>query len=146
MQVFYGLYGYGAEHSVSFEHIAVVGCRYEQPTAITLASFTADADAEGVDLAWETATELDNAGFNIYRATSPGGPYAKVNDALIAAQGDPVSGTTYGFVDTPGYGVFYYKLEDVDYKGVSTLHGPLKVAVARPLRRPLRRPLLPMLD
>ena len=146
MQVFYGLYGYGAEHSISFEHIAVVGCRYEEPTAITLASFTAEADAEGVDLAWETATEVDNAGFNLYRANSPGGPYAKVNDTLIAAQGDPVSGASYGFVDTPGYGVFYYKLEDVDYSGVSTLHGPLEVAVARPLRRPLRRPLLPMLD
>jgi hypothetical protein len=146
MQVFYGLYGYGAMHSVTFEHIAVVGCRYEEPTAVTLASFTAEADAESVNLAWETATEVDNAGFNLYRATSPGGPYTKVNDALIAAQGDPVSGASYSFADTPGYGVFYYKLEDVDYYGVSTLHGPLKVAVAHPFRRPLRRPMLPMLD
>jgi hypothetical protein len=37
----------------------------------------------------------------------------------------------------------YYQLEDVDYHGVSTMHGPVRVTVARPLRRPLYRPTLP---
>jgi hypothetical protein len=114
-----------------------------QPTAIELASFTAEASAEGVALAWETGTELDNAGFNLYRATAEDGPYTKINDALFAAQGDAVAGASYSFVDTPGYGTFYYQLEDVDYYGVSTLHGPVEATVARPFRRPLRRPRLP---
>lgn len=35
----------------------------------------------------------------------------------------------YSYVDEPGIGTFYYKLEDVDYYGVSTLHGPEKVRV-----------------
>ena len=30
MQVFYGLYGYGATHSVTFEDITVTGCAYEE--------------------------------------------------------------------------------------------------------------------
>jgi hypothetical protein len=114
-----------------------------EPTAITLASFTAEAGANGVTLAWETGTEMDNAGFNLYRALTRDGPYTQINDALIAAQGDPVSGASYSFADALGYGTFYYKLEDVDYYGVSTLHGPVKVTVARPLRRPLYRPTLP---
>jgi hypothetical protein len=104
---------------------------------------SAQAGADGVTLAWETGTEIDNAGFNLYRATSADGSYTKVNDALIAAQGDPVSGASYSFADAPGYGTFYYKLEDVDLHGTSTLHGPVKVTVARPLRRPLYRPTLP---
>jgi hypothetical protein len=71
------------------------------------------------------------------------GPWTQLNEALIPAQGDPVSGASYSFLDTPDYGTFYYQLEDVDYHGVSTLHGPVKVTVARPLRRPLYRPTLP---
>jgi hypothetical protein len=114
-----------------------------KPTAIILSSFTAEAGAEGVTLAWETGTEVDNAGFNLYRALLRDGPYTKINDALITAQGDPVSGASYSFLDTPGYGTFYYQLEDMDLYGMSTLHGPVKVTVARPLRRPLYRPGLP---
>ena len=120
-------------------------CLPEGPTAITLASFTAQAGAGGVTLAWETATEVDNAGFNLYRAMVEDGPYTQINDGLIAAEGDPVSGASYSFADTPDYGTFYYKLEDVDYNGVSTLHGPIRITLARPLRRPLSRPTLPAL-
>jgi len=112
-------------------------------TAITLVSFTARAANGGVTLAWETGTEIDNAGFNLYRATSTDGPYTQINDALIPAEGDAVAGASYTFLDTPGYGTFYYQLEDVDYYGVSTLHGPVEATVARPFRRPLRRPFVP---
>ena len=112
-------------------------------TAITLASFTARPTGTSVILAWETGTEIDNAGFNLYRATAEDGPYAKVNGALIAAEGDTVGGASYSLLDAPGYGTFYYQLEDVDYSGVSTLHGPVQVTVAVPFRRPLRRPYVP---
>jgi hypothetical protein len=114
----------------------------KRPTAVDLVSFTAQAGAGRVTLTWETATETDNAGFNLYRATSADGPYTKVNDALIAAQGDAVGGASYSFVDAPGYGTFYYKLEDVDYYGASTLHGPVEVTVIRLFLRPLYRPML----
>ena len=99
-------------------------------TAVTLAYFTAEAGDDGVvTLLWETATEVDNAGFNIYRARLKDGIYKKINDTLIPAQGDAVSGASYSYIDTPGNGTFYYKLEDVDYYGVSTIHGPEKVRV-----------------
>jgi hypothetical protein len=114
------------------------------PTAITLASFTAKAGVGSVALAWETGTEVDNAGFNLYRATAESGPYAKINGALIAAEGDPVSGAGYSFLDkglSPG--TYYYKLEDVDLTGTTTLHGPVSAAVLPRLRRPTYRPTLP---
>ncbi|MBI2471532.1 MAG: RHS repeat protein [Planctomycetes bacterium] len=107
------------------------------PTAITLLSFIAEADEKGlVTLTWEMATEVNNAGFNIYRARLKDGKYARINSALIPTNGDSTAGATYSFVDTPGKGTFYYKLEDVDTKGVKTIHGPVKVRVeAKEVRR-----------
>jgi hypothetical protein len=116
----------------------------EEPTAITLVSFTAQANSDSVALAWETGTEIDNAGFNLYRASAPDGPYTKVNGALIAAEGDPVAGATYSFLDEDlAPGTYTYKLEDVDLNGVATLYGPVSATVMPPLRRPPYRPMLP---
>jgi hypothetical protein len=99
---------------------------WEGETAIELEFFTARARANGnVILIWKTATEVDNAGFNIYRASSNDGNYTKINNTLIAAKGNATSGARYRFVDEPGDGKFYYQLEDVDYNGKSTLHGPV---------------------
>ncbi len=102
-------------------------------TAINLVSFNANADNNGgVTLAWETATEVDNAGFNLYRARGKNGKYKKINDTIIPAQGSVSSGAQYTFEDKPpAPGVFFYKLEDVDTSGVSTMHGPEKVRVRK---------------
>ncbi|OOP56662.1 MAG: hypothetical protein AYP45_07870 [Candidatus Brocadia carolinensis] len=100
------------------------------PTAITLAYFRAKAGKGGhVTLTWETATEVDNAGFNLYRSKRRNGHYTQVNNAIIPAQSDAVSGASYRYIDTPGKGTFYYKLGDVDYYGKITMHGPEKVRV-----------------
>lgn len=99
-------------------------------TAVSLLSFTGEAGGDGVvTLTWETATEVDNAGFNLYRAKLRNGNYTKINNTLIASQGDGANGASYRYEDAPGRGTFYYKLEDVDYNGVSTMHGPEKVRV-----------------
>ncbi len=112
-------------------------------TAIDLASFTVEANDSRVVVLWETGTEIDNAGFNLYRTTSPDGPWVKINNALIAAEGDPVSGGSYTYVDTPGRGVFYYRLEDVDLSDLSTLHDPIMARLGPALRRPWFRPVMP---
>lgn len=108
----------------------------EDPTAIELLSFTANSDTDNVNLFWETGSEVDNAGYNLHRATSASGPYTKLNGGLIAALGDPVSGASYHYIDSDivkGL-TYYYKLEDVDFYGISTFHGPVTVA-ASPIRR-----------
>jgi hypothetical protein len=114
-----------------------------EPTAIDLASFGARAGAEDVTVAWETGSEVDNAGFNVYRAESADGPYVQVNQTLIPAQGDPVGGASYSLQDAPGVGAFYYKLQDVDLSGVRTEHGPIKIIVMPSVRLPLVRPVVP---
>jgi len=108
----------------------IITCAFtnEQGTVITLLSFTAQAAVDHVTLAWQTGTETDNAGFNLYRATADAaGPYKKLNPALIPAQGDPVSGASYTYTDdsvTKGVTYFYY-LEDLDLSGLATQSEPI---------------------
>jgi len=103
------------------------------PTAITLTSFAAKAGNDGsVKLRWETATEINNAGFNIYRARLKDGNYKKINAELIDPKGSEVSGSSYTYTDTPpASGTYYYKLEDVEYGGATAMHGPVKVRVKK---------------
>ena len=80
---------------------------------------------------WTTESEVNLAGFNIYRSESPDGPYVKVNDTLIPAAPDPIAGGSYSYTDAtaePGV-TYYYQLEDVELDGKATMHGPI-VAVS----------------
>jgi hypothetical protein len=113
------------------------------PTPVTLSSFAASARAGQVFLSWETAADVDIAGFNVYRARSENGAWAMINEALITAEDESALGASYGFADKPGYGTFLYALEEVNYDGVTKLHSAIRV-VARPaFRRPLYRPRPP---
>lgn len=100
-------------------------------TAITLVNFAAVQGSTGVTVTWETGTEIDNAGFNLHRATAKTGPYTKINPTLIPAKGDAVSGASYLYRDnvaTDPNQTYYYKLEDIDTNTASTFHGPVNTA------------------
>lgn len=97
-----------------------------EETVISLSSFDAVPANNKVTLQWVTESEIDNAGFNIYRAEA-GGEYVKINDTIIAAQGSSTTGATYEFVDkdVQNRETYSYKLEDVDINGTATQHGPV---------------------
>jgi hypothetical protein len=78
-------------------------------------------------LQWSTEAEIDNAGFNIYRAESEYGNYIKINSSLVPAQGSSTHGASYEFVDkdVQNRKTYCYKLEDIDLDGTSTMHGPV---------------------
>lgn len=98
-----------------------------RPTAIELISFFAKAGADHITLIWETASELDNEGFNLWRSQAADGEYTRLNTSLIPAQGNADTGASYEHTDTAVVkGVtYYYKLEDVDIHGASSFHGPV---------------------
>ena len=113
---------------------------WETVTAIDLKSFTARSGKKGkVGITWETATEIDNAGFNLYRSRSEDGVYKKINGKLIFSKGNATTGATYRFAETLRKGKYYYKLEDVDNHGVSTMHGPVMVNVKHAAENARRR-------
>jgi|GEM_PF-2044964 len=95
-------------------------------TLITLSSFTAKASNGRVKLAWKTEAEIDNAGFNIYRSETEAGEYVKINSELITAKGSETKGAKYVFTDNIAKNrkTYFYKLEDIDLNGTSTMHGP----------------------
>jgi len=96
-------------------------------TVVTLTSFTTTVSDDKVELKWETASEIDNAGFHIWRAVGEGwkdGDYSTVTrltDQLIPAKGD---GASYSYIDSNvDSGVTYhYGIEDIDLKAGSTFH------------------------
>jgi hypothetical protein len=107
------------------------------PTLIELASFTATPHRDHVRVERETASEVDNYGFNIFRSAVRG-EHSKLNDTLIPAQGGPTWGASYTYddADTIAGITHYYKLEDVDVHGRSTFHGPVQARLS-PWRTPL---------
>jgi len=78
---------------------------------------------------WTTESEFNLAGFNVYRSENPEGSFLKSNHALIPASSDPVARGSYVYTDTAvTAGVtYYYKLEDVELDGNSTVHGPIEI-------------------
>jgi fibronectin type 3 domain-containing protein len=105
-------------------------------TLVKLASFEAIPGSNQVTLKWVTESEIDNACFNLYRSESEDGEYVKINASLIPAEGSATTGATYQYVDNDvkNRSTYYYKLEDIDLNGTSTMHGPVS-AVPRRLGR-----------
>jgi hypothetical protein len=98
------------------------------PTLISLSFFDASSKANKVILEWLTESEIDNAGFNLYRSDNENGEYININNSLITAKGSSTEGASYEFIDTnvQNRKTYYYKLEDIDLSGKSTMHGPVK--------------------
>ncbi len=97
------------------------------PTLITLQSFVAEPGSRKVTLQWKTASEIDTAGYNIYRAETQDGEYVRANSDLIPAKGTPDAGALYTFTDTgvKNRNTYYYRLEDVENDGDTGMHGPV---------------------
>ncbi len=101
------------------------------PTAIDLVSFKAQRMSDYILVTWETATEIENAGFHIWRSESKDGPYARETGFILPSQGGASYGAKYLWQDFRDVEkVHYYKLEDIDYNGNSTLHGPITMEAA----------------
>lgn len=119
---------------------------FNVPLMVELDNLTAVTPGDGspVQIAWETAAELDNAGFNIYRAEqrpmrhtlSPG---TLLNPFMIPAQGSETEGAFYEYIDLKPYDdsapTRVYYLEDIDLSGQSTLHGPIPIQVGKEFLR-----------
>ena len=82
---------------------------------------------------WNTASEVETVGFNLYRSDVEEGPFEQINPVLIPASSDPFTGSSYTYKDhdTVAGNTYYYKLEDVDKDGNITAHGPIEVTAEK---------------
>lgn len=100
----------------------------DNPLAVMLESFAAQAQPGHVLLTWHTASEIDALGFTVLRSQS-----SRVEPealSFVPAQG-PGSGQgfSYAWQDykvEPG-ATYWYWLEDIDLSGAVTRHGPVSV-------------------
>lgn len=99
----------------------------ENDTLIKLSRFDALAFHRAVRIVWETESEVNTAGFNIYRSDAPEGTYHKINDSLIFARGSAFEGASYEFLDMQVHNrkTYYYKLEEVETGGGTAFYGPV---------------------
>ena len=82
-----------------------------------------------VTVEWSTASELNTAGFNLYRGETKDGPFTRINTELIPASPDPLIGGSYIFTDTAVVAgrTYYYQLEDVETSGATAVQGVVEV-------------------
>jgi hypothetical protein len=70
-----------------------------------------------VRIAWTTESEIDTLGFNLFREdVSDPGKGQQINPHLILAQGSPISGTSYHFIDRDVQAgkSYFYRLMEID--------------------------------
>jgi hypothetical protein len=113
--------------------------------AVNLVWFKATAGDGEVLVEWLTHSEIDNAGFNLYRTTSEGGPYTRINDSLIPGgdMGTDVGGY-YAYTDNDVFSgiTYYYILESVATDGFTELYGPASATLdGQPTATPSPTPI-----
>ena len=96
--------------------LLALGCLWLGYAAIfTVGQATAATRAA---LTWSTETEVNTAGFNIYRSEQPAGPWQLLNEnGPLAAQGGSTDGAEYQYVDRglSAGSTYYYLIEEVEF-------------------------------
>ena len=113
-----------------------VTVNFSVPLAVLLANFSAEGQADRVIVRWDTVSELNNLGFNLWRGMSAGEPDTQLNTDLIPSQAPgSTQGQAYEWIDQANLTAgptYYYWLEDVDVNGRVTRHGPVSATLAVP--------------
>nr|WP_242581875.1 T9SS type A sorting domain-containing protein [Hymenobacter telluris] len=101
------------------------------PLPVTLSSFTATRHADGgVAVRWSTATETNNAYFEVQHAAAE---QAFRTVAKVPGQGQSTRTHTYAVQHRPAAGLNYYRLRQVDADGTATFSPVVAVASAQEL-------------
>lgn len=93
--------------------------------SVSLLGFDAIPQTDRIVLRWETASEVETLGFNLWRGTECNATAAtKLNQALIPAEGQGALGAEYEFedLDVEGGVLYDYRLEDVENSGQTNCH------------------------
>jgi hypothetical protein len=100
------------------------------PLPVELVSFTTSVSKNIINLNWKTATELNNAGFNIERGTAnnSGGNIIFSTIGYVKGAGTSVVPNNYSFSDKlNNSGIYYYRLKQIDNNGSSKFSTPVEV-------------------
>lgn len=99
--------------------------------AVELTSFQVTQVGACARLTWETHSETENLGYEVYRAEDALGARVKLTGELIPGAGTTSERSLYVFDDdgVEAGRAYWYWLADVDCRGRRTLHGPATIAI-----------------
>ena len=105
---------------------------------VELKSFNGEVKGNDVVLTWETASEIENLGFEVFRSSEKDGDYVMIGSFLenskLKGQGSTTTSHTYSFINkNVNEGIFWYKIADVTYNDVKTFHGPVSANISKQL-------------
>ena len=111
------------------QDLGTPGYRRGKPLPVELSQFSAKFVQDEVVISWTTESELDNAGFNIYRSTSPTKNFQRINAKLIRGAGTTGKRSTYQFIDKTAKPnvAYYYRIEDVDLSGKRVIYSTYRL-------------------
>lgn len=89
----------------------------QNPLPVELTTFAGVFNGNAIELKWETATEVNNYGFEIERKISLNGTWEKIG--FVSGSGNSNSPHNYSYADNNLVGgtKFYYRLKQIDIDG-----------------------------
>ncbi len=113
----------------------ILGSESSNPLPVELTSFSAITDKGKVILNWQTATEVNNYGFEIQRAIVNVGQTISLSTwekiGFVAGHGNSNSTKEYSFVDEPALaGKYSYRLKQIDTDGTFSYSEEVEVEIA----------------
>ena len=121
-----GEYAYG----IGIDDLKILSMSPDSSSLVVLLNFSLRQENGQVMVCWETASEENSVGFDLFREQN--GEWVKVNESLIYAR-DPM-GSSYCLAD-PGANAqdeFRYKLVEIETDGTAQEYGPFDRAVWTP--------------
>jgi hypothetical protein len=131
--------GLAAGDSVDF--VAEARLCYPYGTPVELVSLHAVWQNAGALLTWETATEVNNHGFEVLRQTPSGQQSMKLWEriAFVPGHGTTTQARQYSFLDpsaeaaADAYGIVRYRLRQLDYDGGAELSHVVEAHIPSPV-------------
>jgi len=122
--------------------VSFFGLNPDDPLPVTLNSFKASESNKSIILEWQTGSEIENYGFNLYRAektemtSSAGYTYQKINEKIINGAGNSSTEHNYTFTDNDLHNntTYLYMLEDISFSGKSSHSEPIEIKFIEPQR------------
>ena len=122
----YRIYAYNIDTLSAFSNVATI----TTPLPVELTSFSANSSNNLIVLTWETATEINNAGFSVERS-SDNKKFSEIT--FIKGKGTSTEKSVYSYTDKSALsGKYYYRLKQVDFDGTANYSRSIEVDLGLP--------------
>jgi len=118
---------------VAFSHWTIGSRTTDNPLPVELIAFNGYSTSSGIELVWTTGSEINNLGFEIWRAEGIDSQFVLIADynknENLKGAGNSNTSKNYSYLDNmvlPSM-KYYYKLVDVDFNGDRNILGQISV-------------------